>query len=85
MTALRAPLARGLTKLDRSLFSKTLNLAAASLKENKNISKYRMLLDSENVVFGFRGISPIRDNPDPSAGQGLKCLLLRDGIKAEGT
>ncbi len=83
MLALRAPLARGLTKLDRSLFTKTLNLAAASVSENKNISKYRKILEADKAICWFRGISPIRD--DPSAAQGHKCLLLRDGIKVEGT
>lgn len=81
---MRAPLARGLTKLDRSVFSKTVILAAASVKENKNISKYRNLFGSKKALFEFRGVSPIRDDPSPSASKGAKCLLLSQGIKLDG-
>jgi len=83
MLSLRAPLARGLTKLDRSLFNKTWRLAAASVTDSKNIAKYRRQLSSENDILSFPRISAVREDPDQSAAQGRKCLLLRPGIDAQ--
>ena len=82
MLSLRAPLARGLTQLDRSLFHKTWRLAAASILDSKNIAKYRKQLSSENDILSFPRISSVREDPDQS---GRKCLLLRPGIVDHGS
>jgi len=83
MLSLRAPLAKGLTTLDRSLFTKTLSLAAASVVDKRHIAKYRKQLQSSNDLFSLPRISPIRDDPSEPA-RGQKCLILRPGIKAQG-
>jgi hypothetical protein len=85
MAALRAPLARGVTKLDRSLFSKTVNLTAASVTDKRNIAKYRNLLQITEDVFDYPRISAVRDDPRHAAESGSKCLVLKPGIKAEST
>jgi tRNA (guanine37-N1)-methyltransferase len=81
MITFRAPLARAATTLDRSVFSKTLNLAAATVQDNKNIFRYRQALSKSAELLKLERIDPI--NPDPVA-QGRKCLLLRPGVKADG-
>ncbi|WYZ34547.1 hypothetical protein EsH8_I_000823 [Colletotrichum jinshuiense] len=80
MITFRAPLARAATSLDRSLFSKTLQLAAATVKDSKNISKYRKQLEKSNELLRLDRLDSCR--PDPAA-SGLKCLLLRPGVKAD--
>ncbi|SPN96926.1 probable protein MET-10 [Cephalotrichum gorgonifer] len=86
MIQLRAPLARAMTTLDRSLFSKTFQLAAASIKDNRNISKYRTQLIKEKRVFDRINVDPLRAHPDESAaGKGRKCLLLTPDVKFDST
>ncbi|TDZ74450.1 tRNA (guanine(37)-N1)-methyltransferase [Colletotrichum trifolii] len=78
MIAFRAPLARAATTLDRSLFSKKVQLAAATVKDNRNISKYRKQLEKAKELLSLERQDPCQ--PDP-AQRGLKCLLLRPGVK----
>lgn len=77
----RAPLARGLTRLDRSLFSKTINLAAASTTDVRDLSRYRVQLQKRREILALPSVDVIRINPLNSS---RKCLLLQPGIKAEG-
>ncbi|OBR15735.1 tRNA (guanine(37)-N1)-methyltransferase [Colletotrichum higginsianum IMI 349063] len=81
MINLRAPLARAATVLDRSLFSKKLELAAATVKDPRNISKYRKQLEKSKELLRLDRLDSCRNDPKAP---GLKCLLLRPGIKADG-
>lgn len=84
MMQLFAPLARGMTTLDRSLFSKTFQLAAAAIRDNRNISKYRTRVTQEKGVFDRVGVSPLNPHPDKSlAAKGMKCLLLAPHVKLD--
>lgn len=81
---LRAPLARAMTTLDRSLFTKTFRLAAAAIRENRNISKYRVKAMQEKKVFERVTVDPLRRHPDESlAAKGMKCLLLAPDVKLD--
>ncbi|KAL7761424.1 hypothetical protein ACKLNR_007959 [Fusarium oxysporum f. sp. zingiberi] len=83
MNLFRAPAARAARTLDRSLFAKTLNAAAASIKENKLLSKYRKELERTNEVLFMERFNPILPDPDPSlASQGKKCIVLAPQIKS---
>lgn len=81
MLSFRAPLARGATALDRSFFSKTLKLAAATVHDNRNISKYRKQLAKSKDLLEVARLDTCR--PDPVA-EGKKCLLLRPEVKTDG-
>ncbi|GJC83936.1 tRNA (guanine(37)-N1)-methyltransferase [Colletotrichum liriopes] len=80
MINLRAPLARAATILDRSLFSKKLELAAATVKDPRNISKYRKELEKSKELLRLDRLDSCRNDPKAP---GLKCLLLRPGVKAD--
>jgi tRNA (guanine37-N1)-methyltransferase len=83
MNLFRAPAARAAKTLDRSVFAKTLNAAAASIKENKLLSKYRKELEKTNEVLFMERFNPILPDPDPSlASQGKKCIVLAPQIKS---
>ena len=81
MLSLRAPLARGITTLDRSLFTRTLNLAAATVHDPRNIAKYRKMLNKGNEMLGWERLESCRDDP---VEKGKKCLLLKPTVKADG-
>ncbi|WDK13893.1 Met-10+ like-protein [Colletotrichum graminicola] len=80
MINLRAPLARAATILDRSLFSKKLELAAATVKDPRNISKYRKQLEKSKELLTLDRLDSCRNDPKAP---GLKCLLLRPDVKAD--
>ncbi|KAH6961491.1 hypothetical protein HG530_012772 [Fusarium avenaceum] len=83
MNLFRAPAARAAKTLDRSVFAKTLNAAAASIKENRLLSKYRKELEKTNEVLFMERFNPILPDPDPSlASQGKKCIVLAPQIKS---
>ncbi|OTB06614.1 hypothetical protein M426DRAFT_20712 [Hypoxylon sp. CI-4A] len=72
--------------LDRSLFSKTVNLAAAAVAEKKNISAWRQKLQRENTLLSLERLPSVVPHPDRSlASQGTKCLLLDPKVKPSGT
>lgn len=71
--------------LNRALFSKKIDLAAATVRDAKNIGKYRKALEKGNEALRVDRISSIVPDPDKDlAAQGRKCLLLAPGIKADG-
>jgi tRNA (guanine37-N1)-methyltransferase len=85
MNPLRVPIVRSGTILNRALFSKTVNIAAATISNNKDISKYRKALESSKTLLKLDRISPIVPVPDKDlAAQGKKCLLLTPAVKADG-
>lgn len=71
--------------LNRALFSKKIDLAAATVRDAKNISKYRKALEKSNEALRADRISAVAPDPDKDlAAKGRKCLLLAPGIKAGG-
>lgn len=71
--------------LDRSLFSKTIPVAAARVAELKNISRYRAQLERTRELIRVERITNVQSDPDPAlASKGGKCLLLKPEIIAEG-
>jgi tRNA (guanine37-N1)-methyltransferase len=83
MNLFRAPAARAAKSLDRSLFTNTLNAAAASIRENKLLSKYRKELEKTNEVLFMERFNPILPDPNPSlASEGKKCIVLAPQIKS---
>lgn len=84
MMQLRAPLARAMTTLDRGLFSKTFQLAAAAIRDNRNISRYRANATREAGVFDRVAVNPLQPHPDGGlAARGMKCLLLAPHVKLD--
>lgn len=68
--------------LDRSLFSKKVNLAAASIADNKKIAEWRRALQKTREVLIVERIQVVRPHPDGSlAARGAKCLLLDPKVK----
>jgi hypothetical protein len=86
MTIFRPPIVRtGTAALNRALFSKTVDIAAAAVLDNKLISNYRKTLESGREILHADRISPIRPHPDKTlAEQGRKCLLLNPTVRPEG-
>ncbi|RFU78787.1 trna guanine37-n1-methyltransferase [Trichoderma arundinaceum] len=85
MNIFRAPAAaRAAKTLDRSLFSRTLPTAAASIKDNRLISKYRKQLEKTKEVFSLDKFDVCAADPDAAlAAQGKKCLVLKPHIKPD--
>ncbi|KAH8675972.1 Met-10+ like-protein [Xylariales sp. PMI_506] len=84
MTALFRPpaLRSAVGVLDRSLFAKTIPLAAATIKDNKTISRYRKDLEKSQELLRVDRISAIAPHPDKDlASRGVKCLLLHPSVK----
>ncbi|KAK3362762.1 Met-10+ like-protein-domain-containing protein [Lasiosphaeria hispida] len=74
----------GATALNRALFSKRVDLAAAAVNDSRLISKYRKALADGHDILAERSISPIVIHPNQTlAQQGRKCLLLNTTTKAE--
>ncbi len=86
MSIFRPPIVRsGTAALNRALFSKAINLAAAAVQEPKFITQYRPRLQSGRELLQVDRISPVRSHPDKAlADQGRKCLLLNPNVKPEG-
>ncbi|PHH78775.1 hypothetical protein CDD82_2870 [Ophiocordyceps australis] len=84
MNLFRAPAgARAAKVLDRSLFSRTLPTAAASVRDNRLISKYRKQLEKTKELLLVERLSPVVVDPDPVlASQGRKCLILKPNVMA---
>ncbi|KAK3496653.1 Met-10+ like-protein-domain-containing protein [Neurospora hispaniola] len=73
----------GAGALNRALFTKTVNLAAAAVNDNRLISKYRKELEHNKELLRQDRLSPIVNHPDKAlADQGKKCLLLSPNVKA---
>jgi tRNA (guanine37-N1)-methyltransferase len=55
-------------------------LAAATVKDNKNIAKYRRALDDGGEILRLERISAVVPDPDKDlAAKGRRCLLLKPG------
>ncbi|KAK4180376.1 Met-10+ like-protein-domain-containing protein [Triangularia setosa] len=70
--------------LNRALFTKKVDLAAAAIQNPKVISQYRKSLQTSKEILKVERISPIVPHPDEELGaQGRKCILLNPSVKAE--
>lgn len=67
--------------MDKSLFHKTLNLAAATVHDPRNISKYRKQMQKSSELLGWERLDSCREDP---VEKGKKCLLLKPGVQADG-
>jgi tRNA (guanine37-N1)-methyltransferase len=85
MSLFRPPIVRSATAaLDRSLFSKTIPLAAARVPNVKNISRFQVELNKSHELLTLDRLRPVRIDPDPAlASKGGKCLLLKPEIKPD--
>ncbi|KAI9048130.1 hypothetical protein LZ554_007925 [Drepanopeziza brunnea f. sp. 'monogermtubi'] len=85
MSLFRPPIVRSASAaLDRTLFSKTIPMAAARVASLKNLSCYRQKLEKSKELMQLERVMNVRPDPDPIlAEKGGKCLLLKPEIKAE--
>lgn len=81
MSLMRPPLLQPSTTLNKALFSKTVNLAAASVRDNKKLSSLRQALSKSGDILPLDRISAIIPDPDADlAAKGRRCLLLNPSI-----
>lgn len=81
MSLLRPPMLGPSTVLNKAAFSKTINIAAASILDSKNISRIRHSLSKHSDTLSLDRLSVIQPDPDTSlAAKGRKCLLLKPTI-----
>jgi tRNA (guanine37-N1)-methyltransferase len=86
MSLFRPPIVRSASAiLDRSLFSKTIPISAARISNNKNISRYRGVLQKSKELLLLERLTNITQDPDPVlAAKGGKCMLLKPEVKHGG-
>jgi tRNA (guanine37-N1)-methyltransferase len=86
MSLFRPPIVRSVgAALDRSLFTKKIPIAAARVRDVKNISKYRSELERSKDILKLDRVANVRPDPDASlASKGGKCLLLKPEVKPGG-
>ena len=76
----------GMTTLDRSVFSRTFNLAAASIRDQRHIAKYKNRLTADCLIINRPVFKFLRPHPDGKlAAAGRKCLLLREDVRPDGS
>lgn len=77
----RAPTHYGMRVLDRSKFQKFVQLKAARVLDNKNISKIRQQLERSKDILQQERLASIQPDPDTElAKAGRKCILLRPEV-----
>ncbi|KAK2741749.1 tRNA(m(1)G37)methyltransferase [Myotisia sp. PD_48] len=82
---LRPPINRVMRTLDRSFFQRTIPLAAATVFDPKNLKPIKnQLIQSKDILSAPRlqTIYPVQ-NPATKEEARLKCILLREGLKAD--
>src|ERR1700709_1937325 len=86
MSLFRPPIVRSAGAiLDRSLFAKTVPIAAARIFSNKNISRFRAQLGSSKEILVLERFANVRSDPDSAlASKGIKCILLNPEVKVGG-
>lgn len=86
MSVFRPSIARTVgTVLDRTLFNKTVPVAAARVLDVKNIAKYVKTLQNSRDIIGLERLKPTVLDPDSTfARKGGKCILLKPDVKPEG-
>jgi len=86
MSVFRPTIARTVgTTLDRTLFNKTIPIAAARVLDAKNIAKYVKTLQNSRDIIGLERLKPTVLDPDSTfAKRGGKCILLKPEMKPGG-
>ena len=75
------PVNRAMRVLDRSFFQKSIPIAAASIRDNRQISKHRTELGHDILRLDrMQTVRSVRD----SEGRESKALLLRPEVKRDG-
>ncbi|KAI0974274.1 Met-10+ like-protein-domain-containing protein [Xylaria arbuscula] len=68
--------------LDRTLFAKTINLAAAAVADKKKIAQWRQNLQKDQTLLSAERLSSVVPHPDQAlASQGIRCLLLNPKVR----
>ncbi|KAM7222251.1 putative undecaprenyl pyrophosphate protein [Rhypophila decipiens] len=84
---LRPPVVRsGAAALNKALFSKKLDLAAATIQDPRLIAKYRKALSESRELLRQERISPIVSHPEDvktGGASGRKCLLLAPTVNPQ--
>lgn len=71
--------------LDRTLFAKTVNLAAAAVVDKKKIAQWRQSLQKEKTLLSAERLASVVPHPDPTlASQGARFLLLDPKVRPGG-
>jgi tRNA (guanine37-N1)-methyltransferase len=71
--------------LDRALFAKTVNLAAAAVADKKKIAQWRQTLSKERAILSRERLSAVIPHPDQTlASQGARCILLDPKLRPGG-
>lgn len=71
--------------LDRSLFRKTFNIAAAAVTDKRKIAETRSQLQRGNQILVLDRVQTVKSHPNPlQADKGIKCLLLDPKVKPGG-
>lgn len=85
MSVFRPPLVRSATTVfDRSLFSKAVPVAAARIKDPKDIGRFRSELCKTREILKLERFLNVRPDPDPEvAAKGGKCVILDPQVKPE--
>ncbi|KAJ4295848.1 tRNA(m(1)G37)methyltransferase [Collariella sp. IMI 366227] len=84
-----SPNSTGTAALNKTLFNKKVDLAAAAIQDPRLISHYRKVLHSAKELLHVERISPIRPHPDKAlADQGRKSSetwgpALKDGVQKQ--
>ena len=76
------PINRSMQTLDKAFFHKVIPLAAASISDVRQITNIRKELDHSGDILK---ISQLRHLREDDSTPGAKCILLRNGIDANGT
>lgn len=83
MNILRPPVLQPSTVLNKAAFTKTLNIAAASVRDNRNLTRIRQSLLKSADILPFERLSAVVLDPDTTlAAKGCKALLLKPAISA---
>ncbi|KAF3769071.1 hypothetical protein M406DRAFT_249769 [Cryphonectria parasitica EP155] len=81
MNLLRPPVLQPSAVLNKAAFTKTLSLAAAAVRDNKNITRIRQALTKNAAMLSLERISTVVPDPDALlAAKGRKALLLNPTI-----
>ncbi|KAJ2985747.1 hypothetical protein NUW58_g5365 [Xylaria curta] len=68
--------------LDRTLFAKTVNLAAVAITDKRKIAQWRQSLHKDNTLLGAERLANVVPHPDQTlASQGARCLLLHPKVR----
>ena len=80
----RPPLASGMKVLDRSFFRKTIQVKAARVFNNKNISLIRTQFEKSKDILREERIASVVADPDENLARiGRKCVLLRPEVRLQ--